>query len=78
MTSLKKMITGATVFAMLGVPMLQAGSNAGYGYADSQRASYITPTVALGALTIAAVVAVLCMDRSSSGSNWHGDANSHS
>lgn len=80
MNTLKKMICGMSLAALLLTPALKAQGyednyDGGYAYEDSQRASYVTPTIALGLLALAAAVAIVSMDHSS-GSSSSGHAHS--
>lgn len=77
MNTLKKLICGMSLAALLFTPALRAqcceGScNEGYAYENTQRACFISPTVALGLLAIASAVAIACMNRSGSSSGGGG------
>ncbi len=88
MINFKKTISLAVLAATIisATPQLHADSNhSGHGYDSGRRASSITPLLALGVVTVAAIIAVIVQDndhhhhhRNGSGvDSAHGHSHSH-
>lgn len=76
MSYINKLISLGLIAGMFATGFAQADEwtydNPGYGYEECCQASYMTPTIAIGVLAIAAIIIVAVQD-----SNGHSHGHSH-
>ena len=76
MSKINKIISLGLIAGMFASVPAQAAEwmddNPGYGYEECCQASYMTPTIAIGVLAIAAIIIVAVQD-----SSGHGHGHSH-